>query len=273
MAVAGKRSVVGWIGRKVRRQFRHGSLRAWVQHALDANTGKRYKLDFYGDGVGVRDKNLAALKEPRFVEAYQEARRLDADGWGGETFDILWRAHIACWAAKHALTIEGDFVECGVNTGLLSRTICGYLDFGKLDRRFWLFDTWAGIPDAGETPDEVATVRDLNARLYKNDVYPIAQRNFAPFPNVRLVRGVLPGTLAEADLGRIAYLSIDLNTSRPERAVIEALWDRLSRGAVVLLDDYAFRGHPDQHDMWDAFAARVGTMVATLPTGQGLMIR
>jgi hypothetical protein len=57
----------------------------------------------------------------------------------------------------------------------------------------------------------------------------------------------------EADIGAIACLSIDLNNVRTGRGVIEALWHRLSRGAVVLLDDYAW-------------PARVGTMVAALPS-------
>jgi hypothetical protein len=233
----------------------------------------RKRVDYYSDGVGVRGKNLSFMAEPKFAAAWEETRRLNAEACGGEAPDTIWRAHIACWAAQHALTIDGDFVECGVHAGLMSRTICGYLDFAKLDRQFWLYDTWAGIPAAGETPDEAAEIAKLNKGLFNIEVYPIAKRNFAPFPNVRLVRGALPGSLVGASPEKIAYLSIDLNNAEAERETIEALWPRLVRGAVVVLDDYAFTAYRAQHDMWDAFAARVGTMVATLPTGQGLIIR
>ncbi len=173
----------------------------------------------------------------------------------------------------HALSLAGDFVECGVFTGLLSVTICRYLDFSELDRVFWLFDTWSGIPTDGLNEEELAAVQQRNAHLYGRDVYEIAKRNFADYPNVRLVRGALPGTLGQAEINSIAYLSIDLNSMAAERDVIEALWPKLTKGAIVVLDDYGFEGMEDQHDMWDKFAASQGTMIATLPTGQGLLIK
>ena len=78
-------------------------------------------------------------------------------------------------------------------------TDCRYLDFSKLDRVFWLFDTWSGIPTDGLDEEELAAVQQRNARLYSRDVYEIAKRNFADYPNVRLVRGALPGTLGQAE--------------------------------------------------------------------------
>jgi O-methyltransferase len=186
--------------------------------------------------------------------------------------DIRWRAHMACWAARHALTLEGDFVECGVHTGLLSMTVCHFLDFASVPRSFWLFDTFAGIPVDRLPEAERAGAEAMN-RSHYFDCWEIAQRNFARWPNARLLRGILPESLASADLDRIAYLSVDLNSAAGERAVIDALWERLSPGAVVLIDDYAFKGHDQQYDMWNGFAHEHGRMIATLPTGQGLLLR
>lgn len=152
MRSAVRRSVAEWIAYKIRRARRHGSLRAWAKHLVTANTGRRVKVDYFSDGVGTRGKNLSFLDEPKFAQACGEAEQLNAEGWSGSAPEIRWRAHVACWAAKHALSLEGDFVECGVHTGLLSRTICEYLDFGRTGRNFWLFDTWTGIPTDGETP-------------------------------------------------------------------------------------------------------------------------
>lgn len=60
---------------------------------------------------------------------------------------IEWRVHVLLWAASQALLVEGDFVECGVNTGIYSLAICDYLDFNATGRSFWLFDTFCGIPE------------------------------------------------------------------------------------------------------------------------------
>src|ERR1700733_11727570 len=98
---------------------------------------KKMRVDFRSDGVGVIGKNLSFLAEKKFLSAWDKSVALNVEGWNGAVPDIRWRAHVACWAAQQALTLEGDFVECGVHTGLLSLTICNYLDFNETDRRFW----------------------------------------------------------------------------------------------------------------------------------------
>ena len=87
------------------------------------------------------------------------------------------------------------------------------------------------------------------------------------------VASLLPDTLDAVAGRKIAYLSVDLNNAPAESGVIERLWPQLSSGAIVVIDDYAFSGHDAQYSMWNAFAAKRGLMVATLPTGQGLLIK
>jgi O-methyltransferase len=231
-----------------------------------------FRPEYEANGLAVKNRNLGFLDDPRFRDAWDFAAQGNREGWPRGIPNIEWRAHFACWAGAHALTIEGDFVECGVHTGLLSMTVCRFLRFAEIPRSFWLFDTFAGIPADRLPEDERAAAEAFNRDVYF-DCWALATRNFESFPNARLVRGVLPDSLAGARIGRIAYLSVDLNSASAEGAVIEALWDRLSPGAVVLIDDYAFKGHEAQYEMWNGFAEGRGRMIATLPTGQGLLIR
>ena len=263
-----------WWNNRLRRMRARGGIGGWAQHFYKAQTRPRMRANYIADGFAVKAKNISFLENPKFAAAWREAVKLNQEGWKGNVPNIEWRAHVACWAAQQAMTIEGDFVECGVHTGLLSVTVCNFLDFAKLtDRKFWLFDTWAGVPVEGIEGEEQKKAKLTNLGLYDRDVFPLAQRNFAPFPNVKLVRGALPGTLAEANIEKIAYMSVDMNNMRAEKAVIEALWPKLSKGAMIVLDDYGFAGFEDQHDMWDEFARSVGRMVVTLPTGQGILIK
>jgi hypothetical protein len=233
--------------------------------------GLREKLDWSGDGLGVRGKNLGFLSEKEFARALQFARDGNIAGWvrTGGVPEIPWRTHVCCWAAKNALHLNGDFVECGVYTGLLSMAICEYLEFEKNGRRFLLFDTFEGIPIGGLQGQERASAEKLN-RVYF-DVYEIAKRNFARFSNVRLIKGILPDSLETVTIDEIAYLSIDLNSAQYEKQTIEALWERLVPGAMVVIDDYAFIEHVAQYEMWNAFAKSKGRMILTVPTGQGLL--
>ena len=122
------------------------------------------------------------------------------------------------------------------------------------------------------TQEETEYAKGKNYALYF-DCYEATKKNFAEWPNVQLVRGLLPGSLSDVQLDKIAYLHIDLNNAVAEMQSIEALWERLSPGAPVVLDDYAFVGHEDQYKAWNAFSERTKHPIFTLPTGQGLLLR
>jgi O-methyltransferase len=228
--------------------------------------GLEWTPQFVGDGLATRGKNLTFLEDPAFRKGWAMAVKGNMAGWGGNPPDIRWRAHTALWAARHGMSLEGDFVECGVFLGLLSLTICHALDFDTSGKSFYLFDTFNGLPDDG-TPEA-----KRHSTLYF-ECYEEASKNFAPYQSAKLVRGILPGTLAAAPLDKIAYLSIDLNHAAAEKAVIEELWGRLSPSAIVLIDDYGFRNHEDQYAMWNDFAASKGVPILTMPTGQGVLIK
>jgi hypothetical protein len=217
--------------------------------------------DFEADGMRLWDKNLKSLAEPAFLDAYQKGV--------SPGVAIQFRAYVCCWAARQALHIPGDFVECGVNEGWISLTICNLLNFGAVNKQFFLFDTYEGIP-----PEQIAPEEADRAALHNYpDCYEAAKRSFAPFPNAKLVRGRVPDTLTNVDIEKVSYLSIDMNIEYPERAAIEHFWPKLSPGGIVILDDYAFGGYDRQHDSMDEFAAGVGATILTLPTGQGLIIK
>lgn len=217
------------------------------------------KCDYKGDGFGTRGKSLKFMDDPAFARAWEETAAACQAGTGEETPDIRWRAHIAVWAARRGLALEGDFVDCGVFMGVLAQSVCRLTDFASSGKTYWLFDTWSGVPEEGLSGGDLAVARARNAENYhKRDVYGDARRVFSAWPACKLVRGVLPGSLDLAKIGKIAYLSVDLNNSVAEKGCIEALWDRLVPGAIVLIDDYCWSAHRDQQDMWDAFAASKG---------------
>ena len=64
-----------------------------------------------------------------------------------------------------------------------------------------------------------------------------------------------------------------MNIAAPEVAALEFFWDKLVIGAVVLLDDYGFQHYAEQYEAMNDFAAKHNVAIATLPTGQGLLIK
>jgi len=136
-----------------------------------------------------------------------------------------------------------------------------------------LLDTYEGIPDVeGMSEYESSKREHLNAKCY-SDSSEFARNKFKDCSNVEIARGFLPDTLVAVEGRKIAHLSVDLNNAPYEQAVIQRLWPQLVPGAFVVMDDYAFKGHQAQYDMWNAFVARHKLLIATLPTGQGLLMK
>lgn len=229
---------------------------------------------YSGDSLAVWNKNVDFLADERFIKAYQAGMHADhrQDRRPGSAIDlhIEWRIHVSCWAAWHAKQLDGDFVECGTNAGIMSVAVCNYIDFNATGKRFFLFDTFAGVPEEQIGPDE-------GHAYYQNtvyrDVYETARRNFAPWPKAILVPGKVPDSLATQTISQVAYLMIDMNIMVPERAALEHFWPKMVRGGIVLFDDYGWRGYDAQKRAHDAFAARQGVEILTLPTGQGMLIK
>jgi O-methyltransferase len=203
------------------------------------------------------------LYTARFENAYGAGK--STGSWGA--MDLRWRVFVACWAAEHATSLSGDFVECGVNRGGTSRAVMEYVDFADCDKRFYLLDTFCGIPAKMKR-----TAADVDFSY--SECYEDVRKTFSMFPNARIIRGQVPETLSDIDADQIAYLSLDMNCVEPEIAAAEFFWDKISAGGVILLDDYCYSSHYRlQNIAFGEFARSRDIQILALPTGQGLIIK
>ena len=208
-----------------------------------------------------------------FMRAYNRGRLA-----AGEDYHFHWRVHIALWAAYSAMRLNGDYVECGVNRGFVSSAIMEFLDWNQHEQTFYLLDTFNGIDPSTLSEDDLQHgVLDRNKALLASEHYVKSAEsvkiNFSQWRNVRIVEGSIPQTLSLINPTAIAYLHLDLNCAGPEIEAIKFFWNRLLPGAIILLDDYAFRGYESQKRAWDVFAQQKQVMIASLPTGQGLLLK
>ncbi len=210
--------------------------------------------------------NCDFVRDPRFAKAYGLGKATGS--WGNS--ELEWRVYVACWAAEKGASLEGDFVECGVNRGGISRAVMEYVNFQRMaDRKFYLLDTYKGLPEQDKPMASVDSYLDFYSECYEDVV-----KTFAEFPNAIVVRGMVPETLAEVKSEKVCYLSVDMNNPKPEIAALNFFWDKLTSGAVVVLDDYGYaNAHNRQKAEIDQFTRSHGVSVLTMPTGQGLIVK
>ncbi len=209
------------------------------------------------------------ITEPKFASAYAAAAATNP--W--DNFTLQWRVHIVCWFANLVKHLEGDFVECGVNTGAYAAAVINYLDFNSLDKKFYLLDTFAGLDVTQITNEEKKVGIDRIYGKAYSDVYEQVKATFAPFPSVKIIRGLVPDTLPQCDTNKVAYLSIDMNVVKPEIEAANYFWDKIVKGGVMMLDDYGFPQHINQKVAFDEFARQKGVDILALPTGQAVIIK
>jgi hypothetical protein len=152
---------------------------------------------------------------------------------------------------KRVLTdkIPGDLVECGVaqgGTALMMALV--NKKFGDTSRAFWLFDSYEGLPEPtaedyrdGKTGTHVrplppgsclGTIEDVSSLLFD-------QHKFDP-KKVHLVKGWFQDTLpvTRDRMGPIAMLRLDGDWYESTKVCLENLYDKVSEGGCVIIDDY-----------------------------------
>lgn len=206
--------------------------------------------------------NKSFFYQKEFSEAY-----IYACNFTGHDFKIPYRIHQAIWAIHSTNNLEGHIVELGTGKGFTFSAILKYFAHDKsfLNRKIYLYDLF-------QQPDEVG-IKFKNYEKYYSQSPELSINKFAEFNNVNLVVGDIFDTLKEDTHEKISFLHIDLNFADIEIHSIKILFDKLSVGAIVLLDDYANAGHEEQYKKWQHFARNNNLFILNTPSGQGLFIK
>jgi len=219
------------------------------------------------DSFGLITDHLCEFTEDeRFKRSYDVAiKGRHAEGLHTPSF---WTNHVTCWAAEQGTLLEGDFVECGVLRGFTSRMVMEYVGFEKLNKKFYLIDTYKGLDDRYLLSSE------RGREFGYSDIYSYVKEAFSKLKNAVVVRGVVPEILSSlTHIEKVAYLALDMNSAIPEIAAAEFFWPKMSHGSVMVLDDYGHQGFDEQRLAFDKFAKEKKVPILCLPTGQALIIK
>lgn len=212
---------------------------------------------YFGDNFFTWLRNNSAMEDVVFRNAWQSNIANSSDQ------ALAWRRYILACAAYHCLNLPGDFAEFGVYRGTGVKTVIDYLGGTGFPKTFWAYDTFdynpvQGHEFEGQEPGFFDKVKD----------------RFKDYPQVKLIKGLLPDSFSQGMPESLSYMHIDLNNHAGEIAVLDALFDRLIPGGILILDDYewagAYRVQKKEEDQW--FEKRQ-YRVFPIPTGQGLIIK
>ena len=183
----------------------------------------------------------------------------------------IWRLHTLVWAARSALHLSGDFVECGVYMGYSARVIVDILDFQLRDKSFYLYDSFEGLSE--QYSDETERALAPNALFSDPDLHRAVMDRFARYSNVHVTKGVVPDVLSLTSPAEIAFLHLDMSAAQAETGALDALFDRVVPGGYVVFDDFGRSNLRSLYTEESAWMKARGYEILELPTGQGLVIK
>ena len=142
--------------------------------------------------------------------------------------------------------IPGDLIETGVWRGGASIFIKGVLAaHGIEDRKVFVADSFAGLPppdprypaDSGDTHTDINYLRVSKATVAEN-----FKRYDLLDESVVFLEGFFEDTLPNAPIEKLSVLRLDGDMYSSTVQALESLYDKVSPGGFVVVDDYALPG-------------------------------
>jgi hypothetical protein len=144
--------------------------------------------------------------------------------------------------------VPGDFIETGVWRGGATIFMRALLKIhGVADRTVWAADSFEGLPepDAEKFPLEAKSFHSAAmTKYYKHLAVSLeeVQRNFEAYglldDQVQFLKGWFKDTLPSAPVARLAIMRLDGDYYESTRDALVNLYDKLSPGGFVIIDDY-----------------------------------
>jgi O-methyltransferase len=180
-------------------------------------------------------------------DEFAEPVRAEGLDWPARAHTMIGLKRLAnvrrCVETVVADGVRGDLIETGAWRGGTTIFMRALLKVhGVTDRRVWVADSFAGLPppDASRYPrdqgDRLHTFRQLAVTLDR------VRDNFRRYglldEQVRFLEGWFRDTLPAAPIERLAVIRLDGDLYESTIQAIECLYDRLSVGGYVIVDDY-----------------------------------
>lgn len=141
--------------------------------------------------------------------------------------------------AEKALSAAGDFVELGCYKGETSLLLARILKAYGSDKRLWLYDSFAGLPEKTVEDASTAGEQFKAGELFvsKREVVEKFKRSGLPFPVIK--KAFFEELDPASDLpGKVAFAFCDGDLYGSIKTSLKLVVPKLADGGVIVVHDY-----------------------------------
>ena len=215
-----------------------------------------------------------------FKAIFREGVRLSGSTHNPEV--VHQRMYNTVQFLKHTMDVEGDFAECGAFRGLTSFLFCNYIRLanpGFKGEGYHIFDSFEGLSDpkpedviSSSLYGEMGTYREGRGAFH--GTLEVVRNTLRDYPLIEFHPGWIPESLVGIPERQYRFVHLDLDLYEPIKGAIEYFYPRLSRGGVIVIDEYAVPRWPGAKRAVDEFCARHHLITpVSLTTGNGALFK
>jgi O-methyltransferase len=133
--------------------------------------------------------------------------------------------------------VAGDFVECGTCKGGSSAVIASAL---RSDRHLWLYDSFEGLPEAGDVDGPAALAWTGGARAVEQDVIDVLTATGIRPERYTIRKGWFEDSFQQPLPKQVAFLHCDADWHDSVLLTLETFYPLMADGGIVVLDDFGW---------------------------------
>ena len=198
-------------------------------------------------------------REPQFKASYHEIQN--------RTCCPADSVYMLTALAQKSLILPGHVMEAGVWKGGTAKVLLHLIrEHSKLNQKdLFLFDSFEGMKNTTAEVDRhlVGDFSDTSSES--------VQQFLGKDERVHYRKGWIPETFGGLESKSFCFAHIDLDLYQSVKDCLEFAYPRMSKGGIIVLDDYGYASCPGAKKGADEFFADKTEKVLPLHTGQGIV--
>lgn len=211
------------------------------------------------------------MADQKFRDIYEKMNPGGYFGGGGYTMVDTARAYSIWSLVRQVAHLPGDIVEVGCWKGGISAMIRRALAEVAPKKTIFACDTFQGVVKAGDKDTVYKGGEHLNQS--KDIVHEAMAIAGGPAP-YEILAGIFPDDTGHAVKGRkICFAHLDTDVYQGQRDSFEAIWPKMPKGGIIVMDDYGFDTTPGATRFGNEVAQRDDLVFIYNLNAQGIAVK
>ncbi len=214
-----------------------------------------------GQAIFELDTLQGLAKDSEYMMIYRNCLSKAGDTDSDNIYKILRHINLYSYVENILLkNIPGEFAECGVWNGNSFFATKYLIDKHKSSKSIYLFDSFEGglsefKEEALKGSSIISGIEAEQVRRQFRSSYPSLVGKTKDLSNVFINKGWIPAILNKQQDRSYSFVHIDVDLYEPTFESHKYFFERMSKGGIIVCDDYGYKQFPGAAKAVDDFIA------------------